>query len=247
MTPDRLNELAAIIMAAHRHIEATEKTAREKRIEAGTALTMAKNGVNRGGWIKWLQLIGLPTRTARRYMEEAESAKSAPTLANSTPRPSSNRAANLAPSRVKQAAQLQKVRAGIIAHPEKSNAKLVKELKSSRETVARERRNLVEEGRIPFLKQRIKLVTSHPQWKLPHKEVLKTTGLVNTILEYLVDIHENMPSNVENALVNPSTDIEENLSWGFLDSLKKIQAMADALHKKFSKKPNLRLVGSESD
>jgi hypothetical protein len=68
---NRLTVLAAEIKALHTASEAALQTSIEKATKAGELLIEAKDEVPHGQWLPWLQQVGVPTRTAQRYMQLA--------------------------------------------------------------------------------------------------------------------------------------------------------------------------------
>jgi hypothetical protein len=69
---NRLAVLAAEIMEAHEAIKAAKLTSLERAKEAGAKLREAKKRVGDRKWLRWLESIGLPDRTARNYMQIAK-------------------------------------------------------------------------------------------------------------------------------------------------------------------------------
>lgn len=70
---NRLPILAAEIRQAHLDTLAAEKTAAERAIAAGEALSEAKALAKHGEWLPFLKAAGVPERTAQRYMRLAAS------------------------------------------------------------------------------------------------------------------------------------------------------------------------------
>lgn len=80
---NRLPTLAADIRAAHGGVLDAAKTAAERSIDAGRALTEAKALVPHGGWRTWLRdHCGLPERTAQLYMAIARTGLDSATVAD---------------------------------------------------------------------------------------------------------------------------------------------------------------------
>ena len=80
---NRLPILAAEIRSAHADIRRGALAIAERALAAGTALAEAKAGISHGGWTTWLQAnTGLTERTARRYMQLAESGIKSATVAD---------------------------------------------------------------------------------------------------------------------------------------------------------------------
>jgi hypothetical protein len=65
---NRLPVLKAELLALHQDIERHSNAAAEKALAAGAALVEAKALVAHGGWAECLRDIGIPERTAARYM-----------------------------------------------------------------------------------------------------------------------------------------------------------------------------------
>lgn len=70
---NRLPILAAEIRQAHADVQAAVMAAAKKAIDAGSALIEAKEAVAHGEWLRFLAEIGIPERTAQRYMQLAQS------------------------------------------------------------------------------------------------------------------------------------------------------------------------------
>ena len=80
---NRLTVLAADIRAAHNEIESSALAMAERVQTAGSALTEAKALIPHGGWQAWLTThTGLSARTARRYMQIADSGMETATVAS---------------------------------------------------------------------------------------------------------------------------------------------------------------------
>lgn len=65
---NRLPVLTEEIRRAHADVQEADKTAAEHAIEAGHSLIEAKSLVKHGQWLPWLKELGIPERTARRYI-----------------------------------------------------------------------------------------------------------------------------------------------------------------------------------
>lgn len=64
-----LAELAAKIRAEHKAVTAALSTAVEHALQAGAYLTEAKDKLQHGQWLPWLERCGISRRTAQLYMQ----------------------------------------------------------------------------------------------------------------------------------------------------------------------------------
>jgi hypothetical protein len=79
---NRLAVLAADIVAAHRDVERGALAVAERALAAGRMLAEAKASLPHGEWATWLaDNVGIPARTARRYMQLARSGVESATVA----------------------------------------------------------------------------------------------------------------------------------------------------------------------
>jgi hypothetical protein len=69
---NRLSVLAAEIRDAHQDVGAAAKTAVLRAIDAGQRLLEAKDALQHGQWLPWLDNLGIPARTAQAYMKLAQ-------------------------------------------------------------------------------------------------------------------------------------------------------------------------------
>jgi DNA-binding Lrp family transcriptional regulator len=257
-----LAERVRIALRAEAEVEIAERTAQEKRIDAGRALIEARPGFNQGEWLDWLKMIPIMQRTARRYIGLARSALIKPkirkTAMDSITLAVLNKNSDISildikpkvdqrsPSkgrrgdhmREKYADCTAKTQRLLIDNPEITNTEIAKRSGSSTATVARERKKLVADGRIPLLRDRIKS-TAGPEWKLPDLYLRKTSDMLSATTAYLCEIIVKMPEKSQEVMMNPNTDIEIGLVDGILRELGYIEEAARKLRDKFARKPRL--------
>jgi hypothetical protein len=82
MTSNRLPVLADEIRKAHAEVGAAMATAAERAITAGHLLIEAKELAGHGEWLPYLKALGIPPRTAQRYMTLAASGCKSATVAH---------------------------------------------------------------------------------------------------------------------------------------------------------------------
>jgi hypothetical protein len=81
MTSNRLPILADEIRKAHAEVGVAMLTAAERSIAAGHLLMEAKELAGHGEWLPYLKALGIPPRTAQRYMTLAASGFKSATVA----------------------------------------------------------------------------------------------------------------------------------------------------------------------
>lgn len=79
---NRLPALASEIREAHAAVTIATKEASQRALDAGRALAEAKALVGHGGWLGFLTDVGMPERTAQRYMRLATSGLESDTVSD---------------------------------------------------------------------------------------------------------------------------------------------------------------------
>lgn len=76
------NDAERVLQAAERRTEGMREAQQRRRLDLGSQLIEAKRGIKHGGWLGYIEKLGIPQQTANAWMREAgfldEQAKSPP-------------------------------------------------------------------------------------------------------------------------------------------------------------------------
>jgi hypothetical protein len=229
-----LDALAARIRALHSVVIDAEKSSASARAEAGRLLIEAKGYVSPGGWLRFLQTIPIPDRTARDFMKSAKHGQVAPQAqpkVGKSAKPSS--VPPIAIARIDRSCRAgaserrAAVREALIKDPGRTGDSLIAAFHVSGQVVSDERASLVKEAAIPFIKARVR--NNNPQWQLPPMYLLKTVGILDTFRIYALDMTNKMPAEARAKLMLPTTPQEQAARDGIIDAIQGIRKVLGQL------------------